>query len=83
MCVCVCVCFFFVVVCLFVVVVVFFFCFFFLLFLCVCFLFCFVLKKTKCLKVFFSKPVTLCFSDLFKETDTYDQSNDVVALKSL
>ena len=31
---------------------------------------------------FFSKPVTLCFSDLFKEIDTYDKSNDLVALKS-
>ena len=32
---------------------------------------------------FFPKPVTLYFSDLFKETDTYDKSNDLVALKSL
>ena len=32
---------------------------------------------------FVSKPVTLCFSDLFKEIDTYDKSNDLVALNSL
>ena len=32
---------------------------------------------------YFSKPVTLCFSDLFNEIETYDKSNDLVALKSL
>ena len=31
----------------------------------------------------FSKLATLCFSDLLKEIDTYDKSNDLVALKSL